>query len=131
MLSGGDGAQPPLLKSLARVHLALLVFRLVAGQIRVEARKSDLHQRSGAIGPLEFAVEVLLHRCGRASCMLAGLQFNLTRQERIVVADTYITLRQPLEAKDTSWVRARDIRVDIDVQQASGAPVAHLDHGLQ
>ena len=100
ILSGRDGAQPPLLKSLARVHLALLEFRLVACQIRVEARKSDLHERSGAIRPLEFAVEVLLHLCGRDSCLLAGFQFNLTRQERIVVADTHITVRQPLEAKD-------------------------------
>jgi hypothetical protein len=49
MLSGRDGAQPLLLKSLARVHLALLEFRLVARQVGVEARKSDLHERSGAI----------------------------------------------------------------------------------
>src|SRR5260370_3952367 len=52
MLSGRDVAQPPLLKSLARVHLALHEFRLVAGQTGVEARKSDVHERSGAIRPL-------------------------------------------------------------------------------
>src|SRR6266487_6106955 len=33
ILGGRDGAQSPLLKSLARVHLTLLEFRLVAGQI--------------------------------------------------------------------------------------------------
>jgi len=49
ILSGRDGAQPSLLKSLACIHLTLLKFRLVAGQIRVEARKSDLHERSSTV----------------------------------------------------------------------------------
>src|SRR6266571_3544554 len=63
ILSCRDGVEPPLLQSLACVHLALLEFCLVARQIRVEARKSDLHERSGTIQPSEFAVEVLLHLC--------------------------------------------------------------------
>src|SRR5260370_24460490 len=54
ILTCRDGAQPPLLKSLARRHLALLEFRLVACQISVEARKRDLHELSRAILALDF-----------------------------------------------------------------------------
>src|SRR6266699_3302069 len=126
MLSGRDGAQSPLLKSLACIHLTLLEFRLVASEIREEARKSDLHERPGTIGPPELAVEVLLHLR-----LLAGLRVDLPCQERIVVTDTHITMRQSFEVKDARGVRAGDMGVDSDVQQASGASVAHFDHSLQ
>src|SRR5260370_24253553 len=61
ILSGRDGAQPPLLKSLPRVHLPLLEFPLVPGQIREEARKTYLHGLSAPTRPLKFAVEPFLH----------------------------------------------------------------------
>ncbi len=85
VLGGGDRAEPPLLKPLARIHLVLLKFGLIACQVGIEALESHLRERPGFVRPLEFPVQVNSLFWRRMPFILAGVRVNLPGEERIVV----------------------------------------------